>query len=241
MRLPIGRPFFLVCGVAMAACAGPAGEPAGPAPSAAARELPAEAIPAREMVRAVAQRGLADWLGAIPRSHVASYGFRDEAERAGATVGEPVALHDLLPDQADPSIDDPNAFVEAAPSQYLVPVLVGGQARVFLRLRIRGGGAEITGLGAAEEAAEWAIARVRWPEEGGFHLRFARRPGGPGFLLVDTLDGTRFVPMPSAARVFHLSRPPMAEVDLSNLPPARVVMDRVRSARGRGLPVRGQP
>jgi hypothetical protein len=233
MTSTIGRSFVLVCCVAMTACADTPEEPVVGAAPAAAGDRAAIERTAPEEAAVVAHAAIRDWLQAIPRTRLQAYGFADESELSAATLGEPVALHEIQPEAADPAEIDPNACVEAVAGQYVFPVMVGGRPRAFLRTRNVGGRFQVTGFGDAEIAAQYGIAAARWPAAQGFRLRLARREGGADFLMVDDGAATHLVPLRSAARVFQLGTPPIAELELSDLPPTPAVMAKVRAVAQR--------
>jgi hypothetical protein len=127
--------------------------------------LMAEEVPAA--VQQAAKKGLPTFLNAIPDDNVQRFGFSVPEELKLATLGTPIRLYTIDPDEIlNYSADKPIGDIISATDQWFFPVTVSGEVRTLLTVAQMGGKWQAVSIGSSALGQEWADTIAKYDSMG---------------------------------------------------------------------------
>jgi hypothetical protein len=150
------------------------------------------------------------WLQMFPAEELPDYGFRDLVEKTRAIPGNPIEVFNMYRDF--------DGKIQSQPAgEYLVPLLVDGQARVFLTVAFFENKWQVVAVGEKNLARE-AAAYISQAAKTNNHLVWLRNLNHSADFIADasvatTEANTRFMPLSTAERASF--RQPLAYNELA--------------------------
>jgi len=160
-------------------------------------------VPPHE-VKQAAERGLPDFLNAIPREDLERYGFKNEEELKAATLGEPYRVYTIVPERLASYKEGTklSALISETNSWYF-PVMVEDEARTILTVSLLEGRWQAVDIGGLALPQQLQMLSARLPTilgekgiSGGYSTKFVRVfQLYADFLAVDSDKGEFLVPL----------------------------------------------
>jgi len=155
-------------------------------------------------VKQAAEKGLPDFLSAIPREDLEHYGFKSEEELRVATLGEPYRVYTIVPKRlASYKEGTKLSALIAETNSWYFPVIVEDEARTILTVSLLEGRWQAVDIGGLALPRQLQMLSARLPTilrekgiSGGYSTKFVRVfQLYANFLAVDSDKGEFLVPL----------------------------------------------